>query len=134
MSKKHAVGTLIEYKGKFLILQRMSNDSFGGKWGLPAGGIEIGEDIKDAAVREIFEETGYRIGTSSLEHLDTFEWKFPFKTIVFSLFKVKISKPFKVKLNPEEHSDYKWVTPEECCEMNMIDGFQEYVLEKFYKI
>lgn len=31
---------------------------------LPAGGLESGESFKEAAVREAFEETGYRIETS----------------------------------------------------------------------
>lgn len=95
MSKKHVVGTLIECDGKFLILHRKNEDSFGGKWGLPAGGVEDNENIRDAAVREIFEETGYRTKSSELEHLDTFEWRFSFATIVFSLFKMKIKNPSK---------------------------------------
>lgn len=39
--------------------------------GFPAGGIEPGEDLSEAAKRELEEETGYEAG--SVFHLDTFE-------------------------------------------------------------
>ena len=35
------------------------NEHGGSGWSMPGGGIDPGEDPADAAVREIFEETGY---------------------------------------------------------------------------
>ncbi|QUJ77943.1 NUDIX domain-containing protein [Sulfitobacter albidus] len=44
-------------QGRFLILRRADD----GKWGLPAGGMELGESLLDAAARELREETGLRL-------------------------------------------------------------------------
>lgn len=44
----------------------MSHWHEGDRWTLPGGGLDPGEPPADAAVREIFEETGY---VASLDHL-----------------------------------------------------------------
>jgi 8-oxo-dGTP diphosphatase len=41
-------------------------------WTLPGGGINPGEDPADAAVREIFEETGYRAELDGLLGISSF--------------------------------------------------------------
>ena len=48
-----------------ILLAHWSENGHGG-WTLPGGGIDGGEDPADAAVREIFEETGY---TAKLDRL-----------------------------------------------------------------
>ena len=40
-------------------------------WSMPGGGIEPGEDPADAAVREIFEETGYHAELDGLLGIDS---------------------------------------------------------------
>ena len=40
--------------------------SRGNLWGFPKGSIEENETIKDAAIREVKEETGYRLETQDL--------------------------------------------------------------------
>jgi len=40
-------------------------------WELPGGLVEVGEDPKDTAIREVQEETGYRV--REIEHLITFQ-------------------------------------------------------------
>lgn len=59
--KKYVVlgGTVPIYKGKILITQRSFKSKFmPGNWGLPCGKIDFGEDVEEAALRELYEETG----------------------------------------------------------------------------
>jgi putative (di)nucleoside polyphosphate hydrolase len=49
---------LINRKGKVLVGQRL--DSTLEAWQMPQGGIDKGEDARDAAIRELWEETGIR--------------------------------------------------------------------------
>jgi 8-oxo-dGTP diphosphatase len=36
------------------------------QWSLPGGGIEFDESVRDGVVREVFEETGYRVDPGAL--------------------------------------------------------------------
>jgi len=50
-----SVNVLIENEaGEILMTQRSDN----GNWAIPGGAIDLGESLKQAAVRETFEETG----------------------------------------------------------------------------
>ena len=49
-----ARAVLCDDAGRVLLIKRSDN----GKWALPAGALEIGESITEAAVREVREETG----------------------------------------------------------------------------
>src|SRR5258708_5159908 len=40
-----------------------------GRWGLPGGGLHRGEDVRDGALRELYEETGIRLEPSQLTPL-----------------------------------------------------------------
>jgi ADP-ribose pyrophosphatase YjhB (NUDIX family) len=42
----------------------LPNDA--GKWTLPGGGLDFGEDPKNASVREVLEETGLQVQLSAL--------------------------------------------------------------------
>jgi 8-oxo-dGTP diphosphatase len=54
------VGAVVFNKGKLLLVKR-ANEPNKGKWSIPGGGIELGETIKEAAQREVFEECSVKI-------------------------------------------------------------------------
>jgi 8-oxo-dGTP diphosphatase len=63
---KVAVGLLVtDDQGRLLLIQR-ANDPEGGKWSIPAGFLDAGEDPARAAEREGLEETGLRFTVTGL--------------------------------------------------------------------
>ena len=59
------VGIILHYKNKILLEHRTDCK----KWGLIGGGIEIGEQVEEAAIRECYEETSLIIDKNKLEFL-----------------------------------------------------------------
>ena len=48
------------------LLVRRKYEPYAGRWSLPAGFMEYGEAPEDTAIREAFEETGYRVRVERL--------------------------------------------------------------------
>ena len=49
-----SAGAVIFNEAGEVLLERRSDSGF---WGLPGGGVDIGESVSDAVVREVYEET-----------------------------------------------------------------------------
>jgi len=53
-------GCIIEKDNKILMVKESKKECYG-KWNIPAGHVEEGELITAGAIREIYEETGYKV-------------------------------------------------------------------------
>lgn len=63
---KLAVGVLIEHDGRVLLGRRAPGAHEAGKWSFPAGFVDRGERVEDAAIREVREETGLEVRLDGL--------------------------------------------------------------------
>jgi ADP-ribose pyrophosphatase YjhB (NUDIX family) len=60
MKTEKFAGVYILKDRKIILVQEKHKEAYG-LWSLPLGHVENGEDEKDAAIRETFEETGYKV-------------------------------------------------------------------------
>ena len=57
--------------GEILLQERTDRD----EWGLPGGCQDLGEDLRNTAIREVYEETGIKLKYTELELIDTLSGK-----------------------------------------------------------
>lgn len=125
---RNTAGVFVMKGRKFLILQRSKKEtSKHGLWELPGGRVEKGETPRQAAVIEAKEEAGLdvKLKANLGPHHDDKKKK------TYHAYTGVSKKGQKVKLS-EEHSDYKWVTPEEVLAMpkKMVSHHLLYFLKK----
>jgi ADP-ribose pyrophosphatase YjhB (NUDIX family) len=64
------VGGVVVHRGRVLLIRRGS-EPLKGEWSIPGGMVELGEDLAEAARRELKEETGLEV--EPLEVLTVFD-------------------------------------------------------------
>lgn len=66
-------GGVVIFRGKVLVLYKNYKNKYDG-WVLPKGTMESGEEFKDTALREVFEETGVK--ASIIKYIGKSEYSF----------------------------------------------------------
>jgi len=97
-------------KNRVLLLKRSKNNKFFiGKWQLPGGKVEFGENVDKAIKREILEETGGYCSDLKSEKVLSFTMEFEHSsaTIFLMVFSGKIKDPICLS---SEHSKFKFVS------------------------
>jgi 8-oxo-dGTP diphosphatase len=118
-------------KSEILLLRRSENShSNPGKWDLPGGKLNRREPLEEAAVREVWEETGISIVPGDIAGYVTFE--LPDKKVIaivydggYVIADVKLSY---------EHLEYSWISLDAILEMDTLpvyfrDFFTRFIME-----
>jgi len=97
--KKHAMKTkstawvILYTEDKVILGKRSPSTNNPNQWNFFGGGIDVGESPKEAAIRELKEETGYEIESSALKEIT--------KLGAATYFAAKIINPSKVGTTDE---------------------------------
>ena len=111
-----------------------------GHWTWPKGNIEKDESSQDAAIREIWEETGVK-NIGMMDKLDTIHYfyrlkgKLISKTVYLYLFEAKGNE--RLKALESEIEDAKWLSPEEALERIEYKGAKKILnkaINRFKKV
>jgi len=127
--KVEVVGCIVEYGGEILLLHRLDHKLEGNKWGFPSGKIDEGENPEQAIIREISEETGIKILKNNIKLLKKLYVRYPEYDFVYYLFYTKVDNKI-VKIKPDEHKGFVWVSPEKALKMPIVNG-SDYCIEVF---
>ncbi len=114
MDKGLIVHTLIYNKaGEILIIKRSKNEEvLPNYWDLPGGTLEDGESPKEGALREIKEEIKLTLKKPELFYFHSNVDKKKNKQFITLLFIARYNKG-TIKLNLNDHSEFKWINPKE---------------------
>ena len=115
MTVKLISHTLIEKEGKYLLIKRSKikqglPNVYPSYWDIPGGSVEENELPREAALREAMEEVNQKILIDKIIHEDSqFDAS---KDTVFTrlVYAGRILEVRDIILNPEEHTDFVWIS------------------------
>ncbi len=124
-TKIHVVPCVVIFdrKGQVLLLKRARSKRNGGRWEVPGGSLRYGESPRRGALRELREETGFRLTPLDLRPVDTFGVVYPEMRVEFiiPLYTAVVDNGVDPVIRPEEHDDWGWFTIEQIKEMELRD-------------
>lgn len=101
---------LVNADGRILVLRRtIEHPSRPLTLDLPGGGLEDGESFEQAAVRELWEETGLHISFDDLQVIRIERQDSPERSIEGAVYKVDMPAKNIGVLLSNEHDQYHWV-------------------------
>jgi len=107
--------TLIEKEGKYLLIKRSKikrglPNVYPSYWDIPGGSVEENELPREAALREAMEEVNQKILIDKIIHEDS-QFDASQETVFTRLvYTGRIMEQHDIILDPEEHSDFVWIT------------------------
>lgn len=115
-----SVKCMVFCDGELLLLQKKDKEGLR-PWEFPGGGLEFGEDFKQAAMREVREETG--LGVEILEIAGLWSYARSREQFLTGIIFIAQSKHKKVTLSGE-HTAYAWVRPEDFAKYTLQESLQ----------
>lgn len=124
---------IVNQEGRILILREAATYGDGtqrGRYHMPGGRVEVGENFEDALRREIMEETGLEVDIEYPIYVG--EWRPVIRDVphqIVATFMVCKPKSDKITLSTE-HDDYKWIIPSERANYDLMDP-EDKVIDRY---
>ncbi len=109
---------------QYILATQRLNGEFAGGWEFPGGKIEANESCEDALSREIKEELGIEILIH--QHLCTTSYTYPSFHLTMHTY---LCSQVSGTLSLIDHSDFKWLKPNELDSLNWLPADIEVVEE-----
>jgi ADP-ribose pyrophosphatase len=114
------VGAIVIHEGRILLVKRASSPGKG-FWAIPGGLVELGETVREAAEREILEETGIAVRAKEAFYIFDFidrdpEGKIKYHYIIIDFLADYLGGEPKAA---DDVSDARWVAPGEAAALNL---------------
>jgi len=93
LDPKLAVAAVVRREGEVVLLRRAQRDAAFGRWILPGGHVDRGEDVKLACLREVSEETGLAVELKGLLNV----YSYPANPVVLIVY---LARPVGGELTP----------------------------------
>ncbi len=122
-----------------LLLIRRGHGPGAGEWSVPGGRVEFGEDLREAVVREVAEETGLEVVAErflgwaenivAADGAEPGDGTPPHYHFVILDFLVDVLDPTAEPVAGDDAAEAAWVPLENLVEMNLVAGLLEFLVD-----
>ncbi|MCB9834463.1 NUDIX domain-containing protein [Candidatus Nomurabacteria bacterium] len=126
---------IINDDGQYLLLREASTYTEGtniGKYSIPGGRLEIGEQVEDGLYREVKEETGLNV--EIIKPIFVREWRPVIKGIrnqIVGIYFLCKAESTQVILS-DEHDHYLWLDPSNSVDIDILES-EVRMLQEYFK-
>jgi ADP-ribose pyrophosphatase YjhB (NUDIX family) len=129
------VGAVVICNGKIL-LEKRKNEPGKGKWSIPGGLVELGENVEQTVIREVWEETGLEV--EKPEHIDVVDnvirdenGEIKYHFVIIDYFVKLKGGTLEAKSDAEE---LKWVPLDEVEKHDLTKTFREFFKRNYKRL